>query len=198
MGGDTLMIIQEDLFEMKRCVHCGEHKLLSEFHKDPTRKDGLNYRCRSCMKVQNAKNNPNNNPYHNKLNMYVNGKYISRSHPLHKPGRYKNFEQAAFSSLSKYASSVEGQVYAITNPNFPDWVKIGMAIDAEDRLNNYQTSSPFRDYVLQYKYDVNNRRKAESQAHTELQKSYERKGEWFKCTLEQARVVVSSTAEEYK
>lgn len=198
MGGDTLMIIQEDLFEMKRCFRCGEHKLLSEFHKDRTRQDGLNHRCRSCMKVQNAKHNKNNNPYHNKLNMYVNGKYISRSHPLHKPGRYKNFEQAAFSSLSKYESSVEGQVYAVTNPNFPDWVKIGMAIDAEDRLNGYQTSSPFRDYVLQYKYDVNNRRKAESQAHTELQKSYERKGEWFKCTLEQARVVVSSTAEEYK
>ena len=144
------------------------------------------------------KDNPEVKRRENDLQMYVNGKYISKHHPLHKPGRYKNFEQAAFSSLEKYDSSVEGQVYAITNPNFPDWVKIGMAIDAEDRLNNYQTSSPFRDYVLQYKYDVNNRRKAESQAHTELQKSYERKGEWFKCTPEQARVVVSSTAEEYK
>ena len=92
--------------------------------------------------------------------MWVNGKYISKSHPLYKPGRYKNFEQAAFSSLEKYESSVEGQVYVITNPNFPDWVKVGMAIDAEDRLNNYQTSSPFRDYVLQYYYDVNNRREA--------------------------------------
>jgi hypothetical protein len=130
--------------------------------------------------------------------MYVNGKHISKSHPLHKPGRYKTFEDAAFSSLAKYETSVEGQVYVITNPNFPDWVKVGMAIDAEDRLNSYQTSSPFRDYVLQYRYDVSDRRKAESQAHTELQKSYERKGEWFKCTPEEARVVVSSTAEEYK
>ena len=198
MGGDTLMIIQEDLFEMKRCYHCGEHKLLSEFHKDRTRKDGLSNMCKTCIKNKNKQNNPKHNPNTNPLRMYVNGKYVKKSHPLHKPGRYKNFEQAAFSSLEKYDSSVEGQVYAITNPNFPDWVKIGMAIDAEDRLNNYQTSSPFRDYVLQYKYDVNNRRKAESQAHTELQKSYERKGEWFKCTPEQARVVVSSTAEEYK
>ena len=198
MGGDTLMIIQEDLFEMKRCYHCGEHKLLSEFHKDRTRKDGLSNMCKTCIKNKNKQNNPKHNPNTNPLRMYVNGKYVKKSHPLHKPGRYKNFEQAAFSSLEKYDSSVEGQVYAITNPNFPDWVKIGMAIDAEDRLNSYQTSSPFRDYVLQYKYDVNNRRKAESQAHTELQKSYERKGEWFKCTPEQARVVVSSTAEEYK
>jgi len=191
-------MIQEDLFEMKHCNTCNETKAISEFPKDRTTRDGLHHRCRSCMKVNNAKHNPNNNPYHNKLNMYVNGKYISRKHPLYKPGRYKNFEQAAFSSLEKYESSVEGQVYAITNPNFPDWVKIGMAIDAEDRLNNYQTSSPFRDYVLQYRYDVNDRRQAESQAHTELQKLYERRGEWFKCTPEQARVVVSSTAEEYK
>ena len=185
---------QEDLFEMKHCNTCNETKAISEFPKDCTTRDRLHHRCRSCMKVHNAKLNP----YHNKLNMYVNGKYISRSHPLYKPGRYKHFGEAAFSSLEKDNRTVEGQVYAVTNPSFPDWVKIGMAIDAEDRLNNYQTSSPFRDYVLQYRYDVNDRRQAESQAHTELQKLYERKGEWFKCTPEQARVVVSSTAEEYK
>jgi len=198
MGGDTLMIIQEDLFEMKRCSICGETKATNEYHKNKSSKDGLDYRCKACRREQDKIPSLKNNPKSNPTRMWVNGKYVSKSHPLHKPGHYKNFEQAAFSSLEKYDSSVEGQVYAITNPNFPDWVKIGMAIDAEDRLNGYQTSSPFRDYVLQYKYDVNNRRKAESQAHTELQKSYERKGEWFKCTPEQARVVVSSTAEEYK
>ena len=181
---------QQDLFIEKRCVICGETKSVEKFYKNKTKKDGLDGHCKVCRSKANPKNNS--------LRMWVNGKYVSKSHPLHKPGSYKNFEQAAFSSLEKYDSSVEGQVYAITNPNFPDWVKIGMAIDAEDRLNGYQTSSPFRDYVLQYKYDVNNRRKAESQSHTELQKSYERKGEWFKCTPEQARVVVSSTAEEYK
>jgi hypothetical protein len=190
MGGDTLMIQQQDLFRAKRCSVCGETKTVEEFYKNRTHKDGLDDYCKVCRSKANPKNNA--------LRMWVNGKYISRKHPLYKPGSYKNFEQAAFSSLEKYESSVEGQVYAITNPNFPDWVKVGMAIDAEDRLNNYQTSSPFRDYVLQYRYDVNDRRQAESQAHTELQKLYERRGEWFKCTPEQARVVVSSTAEEYK
>ena len=144
------------------------------------------------------KDDPQTKKKENNLQMYVNSKYISKAHPLHKPGRYKNFEDAAFSSLAKYESSVEGQVYVIVNPSFPEWVKVGMAIDSEDRLNGYQTSSPFRDYVLQYYYDVNNRRAAENEAHTELQKSYERRGEWFKCTPEEARVVVSSTAEEYK
>jgi hypothetical protein len=62
------------------------------------------------------KDNPEVKRRENDLQMYVNGKYISKHHPLHKPGRYKNFEQAAFSSLEKYESSVEGQVYVITNP----------------------------------------------------------------------------------
>ena len=130
--------------------------------------------------------------------MFVNGKYIPKSHPLHKPGKYKTFEDAAFSSLAKYESSVEGQVYIIVNPSFPEWVKIGMAIDASDRLNGYQTSSPFRDYVLNYSWDVNDRRAAESEAHSKLQKLYERRSEWFKCTPEQAQEVVSGIVGNYQ
>ena len=118
--------------------------------------------------------------------MFVNGKYIPKSRPLHKPGKYKTFEDAAFSSLAKYESSKEGQVYIITNPNFPEWVKVGMAIDSEDRLNNYQTSSPFRDYELFASWSVADRRSAESDAHALLEKLYERAGEWFNCTPEQA------------
>ena len=130
--------------------------------------------------------------------MFVNGKYIPKSHPLHKPGRYKTFEDAAFSSLEKYESSTEGQVDVIVNPNFSEWVKVGMAVDAADRLNNYQTSSPFRDFVLNYSWDVNDRRAAESEAHSELQKLYERRSEWFKCTPEQAQEVVSGLVGKYQ
>ena len=130
--------------------------------------------------------------------MWVNGKYIPKSHPLHKPGRYKNFEDAAFSSLAKYETSVEGQVYVIVNPNFSEWVKVGMAVDSEDRLNGYQTSSPFRNYALVSSWDVNDRRAAETEAHIELQKLYERRSEWFKCTPEQAQEVVSGIARNYQ
>jgi len=144
------------------------------------------------------KDNPESVWKRDQTKMFVNGKYIPKSHPLHKPGRYKNFEAAAFSSLSKYESSVEGQVYVIVNPNFPEWVKVGMAIDAEDRLNNYQTSSPFRDYVLNYKWNVSDRRAAESESHTELHKLYERRSEWFKCTPEQAQEVVSGIVGNYQ
>ena len=144
------------------------------------------------------KDNPESVWKRDQTKMFVNGKYIPKSHPLHKPGRYKNFEAAAFSSLSKYESSVEGQVYVVVNHNFHEWVKVGMAIDSEDRLNNYQTYSPFRDYVLNYKWNVSDRRAAESESHTELHKLYERRSEWFKCTPEQAQQVVSGIVGNYK
>jgi len=144
------------------------------------------------------KDNPESVWKRDQTKMFVNGKYIPKAHPLHKPGKYKNFEAAAFSSLAKYESSVEGQVYVVVNPNFPKWVKVGMAIDSEDRLNNYQTSSPFRDYVLNYKWNVSDRRAAESESHTELHKLYERRSEWFKCTPEQAQEVVSGIVGNYQ
>ena len=44
----------------------------------------------------------------------------------------------------------EGYVYVITNKAWPEWVKIGRAIDANDRLRSYQTNSPLRDYWIVY------------------------------------------------
>jgi len=180
-------MIQRDLFELKHCSHCDETKAINEFHKHKRSKDGFNSICKNC---RGTYDNPNR--------MWVNGKYVPRSHPLFKPGRYKTFEDAAFSSLAKYEIVIEGQVYVITNPHFAEWVKVGMAIDSEDRLNGYQTSSPFRDYMLFSFVDVNDRRQAEAAAHAELEKLYERKGEWFKCTPQQAREVVIRIAEDFK
>ena len=113
--------------------------------------------------------------------MWVDGKYISKSHPLHKPGKYKGFTDAAFSSLDNYKASKEGQVYIIRNPAFPSWCKVGMAVDAQDRLKQYQTSSPYRDYDLVKAYNTENRRESEAQAHSLLEKHYPRRGEWFVC-----------------
>jgi len=115
----------------------------------------------------------------NKTRMFVDGKYIPKTHPLHKQGRYKGFTDAAFSSLKNYEQSKQGQVYVIRNPAFPSWCKVGMAVDAEDRLKQYQTSSPYRDYVLVAAWDVEDRREAEKQAHALLEQHYERRGEWF-------------------
>lgn len=131
---------------------------------------------------------------HNKKNtsrMFVDGKYIAKSHPLYKEGRYRAFSDAAFSSLENYDKSTEGQVYIAANPAWPEWVKVGMAVDAEDRLNSYQTSCPFRDYVLYYSYNTEERRKAESKAHYKLAKQFERRNEWFKCSPAEAIEVLN-------
>ena len=177
----------------KKCSKCGKEKNVNKFSLSSLSKDGRQDYCKSCKSEYNR-----THQNRNKTRMFVNGKFVPKSHPLHKPGKYKSFEAAAFSSLAKYESSVEGQVYVIVNPNFPEWVKVGMAIDSEDRLNNYQTSSPFRDYVLNYKCNVSDRRAAESEAHTELHKLYERRSEWFKCTPEQAQEVVSGIVGNYQ
>ena len=127
---------------------------------------------------------------HNKKNnnrMFVNGKYVPQSHPLWKAGRYKSFDEAAFSGLQNYERSTEGQVYIITNSAWPEWVKIGMAVDAEDRCNGYQTSSPFRDYKVRYSVSTKDRRKAEAAAHKAAEKVAERRGEWFKMSVGQAK-----------
>jgi len=135
----------------------------------------------------------------NAKRMYVNGKYIEETHPLHKPGRYKTFNDAAFAGTYKIDSIKEGYVYAITNPAWSGWVKIGMAIDADDRCNGYQTSSPFRDYVLEHMIVTKNRRKTEAEAHKAASKlSTSSNGEWFELGVEEAKKVLDncSTTDE--
>lgn len=137
---------------------------------------------------------------HNKKNnsrMFVNGKYVPKSHPLYKEGRYKGFEDAAFSSLANYKDNPQGQVYVITNPAWEGWVKVGMAVDAEDRAGNYQTSSPYRDYELAYVVDTPDRRATEAEAHKRLSDMFEQRNEWFKCDVEIAKRWIDSIIGEH-
>ena len=111
--------------------------------------------------------------------MYVNGKEISKKHPLHKPGRFKSLDDAW--SHSKIESTEQGDVYVITNSAWPEWVKVGKASIAEDRLNGYQTSSPFRDYKIVAKLSTEDRHTKEREMHKIFEHfAKERKGEWFK------------------
>ena len=129
--------------------------------------------------------------------MWVNGKEVKKTHPLYKAGRYKGFEEAAFSSLENYKTSPEGQVYIITNPAWEGWVKVGMAVDAMDRTKNYQTSSPFRDYSLLYAYEVNDRRAGEAAAHARLAKECDNINEWFRLPPAIANELILEVIHEY-
>lgn len=165
------------------------YKCSSELHDDnwqPSFKKRGQCLCKYCKndnwnKTLNKKTNP--------ARLFLNGKYIPKKDPrykLFKPGNYKNITDAIFEQSA--ASTIkEGYVYAITNKAWPEWVKIGMAIDAEDRLSGYQTSSPHRDYVLEHSVFSNDRRKAEQEAHTKaLKVAFDSNSEWFKLPIEQA------------
>ena len=133
------------------------------------------------------KDNPEAVRKRDETRMYVNGKEVSKKHPLYKAGRYKSFNDAAFSSFERYEKSKDGYVYAITNPAWEGWVKIGMAVDADDRCKSYQTSSPLRDYKLEHCTYFEDRRKAEQQAHEKAEEITEECGsEWFKIPVDEA------------
>ena len=141
-------------------------------------------------KMPYYKDNKETHDLNNKGRMWVNGKYIKKTHVLHKSGSYKSFGDAAFSALEKDTKVKEGYVYAISNAAWPEWVKIGKAVDADDRLNGYQTSSPMRDYKLIHSVYFDDRNVAELRAHAIAQGMAPRKNEWFKLTEDQALEVL--------
>ena len=172
----------------KNCNHCDTKLVLNTNYSD-YRYTQRDYSCKTCyLKITKEYNKINN-----KIQMYVNGKYVSRKHPLHKAGNYKTFEGAAFASLEGYANTTEGYVYIINNPCWDGWVKVGMAIDAEDRCKQYQTSSPYRDYKLCYLKHFEDRKIAEQSAHKELKKITDTyNGEWFKTSVKEAKKTIEA------
>ena len=176
----------------KNCNHCGIELVLNTNYSD-YRYSQRDYSCKTCYLKITKEYNKLNNKIQNALNMYVNGKYVSRKHPLYKAGRYKTFEGAAFASLEGYANTTEGYVYIINNPCWNGWVKVGMAIDAEDRCKQYQTSSPFRDYKLCYLKYFEDRKIAEQSAHKELKKITDTyNGEWFQTSVKEAKKTIEA------
>ena len=140
----------------KKCIEC--EAVLTEDNWYPSFVGKKHYKCKSCYDERRI------------LNRYKK--------------RYGSLNKAIarliyVSTKKKYDAVREGQVYIIRNPAFPSWCKVGMAVDAQDRLKQYQTSSPYRDYVLVAAWDVEDRREAEKQAHAFLEQHYERRGEWF-------------------
>ena len=80
-----------------------------------------------------------------------------------------------------------GHVYAITNPAWPGWVKIGMTIDIDGRLAAYQIYSPGKDYSVAHSVEVRDRRRSEAFAHRRASDaSAGVSGEWFKIPMAEA------------
>ena len=87
-----------------------------------------------------------------------------------------------------------GFVYVITNPAWPDHVKIGRAFNPESRLRGYQTSCPDRDYRLNYAVYFEDCYQAEHSMHYMLDK-WRRGGEWFFADVEEATQLIDRLRE---
>ena len=170
----------------QKCWKCEQELPFSEFYSDMSRPSGKDNKCITCTRLKDSQR------------MYVNGVHISKKHPLYKPGRYKTLDDA-WSHCEIDNRSSEGEVYIIRNKAWPDWYKVGKAVSSEDRLNGYQTSSPFRDFVLEYCEHFDNRHQAESAIHRLLEKHeqcLERRGEWFKTYIPVIQEVMNDYRQE--
>ena len=94
-------------------------------------------------------------------------------------------------ALRQYNKQKDGYVYVISNPAWKGWYKVGMPVDSQDRCGSYQTSSPHRDYRLEYSKYFLNRKVAEEIAHDVISEiSLDRNGEWFKVSVNKIRKII--------
>jgi hypothetical protein len=94
-------------------------------------------------------------------------------------------------ALRQYNKQKDGYVYVISNPAWKGWYKVGMAVDSQDRCGSYQTSSPHRDYRLEYSKYFLNRKVAEEIAHEVISEiSLDRNGEWFRVSVNKIRKII--------
>lgn len=91
-----------------------------------------------------------------------------------------------------------GFLYIITNPSFPDWVKIGTTTNFKTRLQAYQTSSPFRNYKVEFLLEHPDYIQAEKRIQATMKMfCLERKKEWFKVDLSVARSRIEADLNEF-
>lgn len=155
------------------CIRCGTELILGENWLEclARKKD---YKCRDCDNLKR------------KLN------YLKKKA---KDGQLSQKDLASLrqtEALQGYNSTSKGDVYIISNPSFQGWVKVGRALQAENRLGDYQTSSPFRNYELHYFVTVQDRMAIERKAHKALEKQFARTNEWFYCSPEEAQKVIET------
>lgn len=85
----------------------------------------------------------------------------------------------------------EGYVYILINPAWPDEVKIGRALDWEDRLRDFNVGDPNRAYTMPFRRHFQDRVAAEKEAHR-LLKDLRLDNEWHRTSVEHARSVIET------
>lgn len=92
-------------------------------------------------------------------------------------------------------------VYVISNPAWPEWVKVGSSTTLPEdetsnlRLSQFNTGSPFKDYKLEYQVLCEDAPTLEKRVHRNLSGLFdygvsEKRAEWFKCGVKDAILAI--------
>jgi hypothetical protein len=88
-----------------------------------------------------------------------------------------------------------GFIYAVVNQAWPEYVKIGSAIDIFDRLGTYQTSSPLRDYEILDYYFADHRVSEENYIHSLFD---DKNNEWCKTSKQHVLTIFKQRKQHYE
>ena len=92
-----------------------------------------------------------------------------------------------------------GYLYIISNESFPGYIKFGSTKDLNKRLSQYQTASPFRNYVIEYSVYHPNYIEAERKFKDNLKYFATRiKNEWYEMDKNMAKSILIESLEEYQ
>jgi hypothetical protein len=153
----------------KSCIECD-----TGLHDDnwyPSFVEKRHYKCKTCYDIRRLEN---------KL----------KAKGMSKRGLLKLYKLKSRMVYDKFPT---GHIYVLKNPAWPDWVKVGKAVDALDRLNSYQTASPNRDYSVIHFIETQNRHAVEKAAHIKLNEACTgRHNEWFRISNDTAISILNN------
>lgn len=75
-------------------------------------------------------------------------------------------------------------IYVLSNPAWPEWLKLGKSSNLLQRTGDYNTGSPHRDYKVELMVKSIQCLGLEMFMQDNLSLKYERKREWFKCSIQ--------------
>lgn len=163
-----------------------------------------NHRCVSCQAEYNARKNPRHNAISKIAYRMVGGSKEFYARDKDERLGLRALAAELYDAGCDYVSAVEnlprrpdGHVYVITNPAWPEHVKIGCALNPESRLRNYQTGTPHRDYHLEHFEYFDDRTSAEKELIRRLGVS-KAEGEWHRINPGAAVMALRALADEQR
>ena len=109
--------------------------------------------------------------------------------------------KGATAETAKQNTDPSGFVYAVSNPAFPGYVKVGKAQDPDKRIDGYQTGDPHRAYKIDHCEYFDDRHTAETAFQDMLKDDGfqgDAQGEWFQMSVEDAVRLLDAFSKDSK